>query len=153
MLSCRMVPFTFLLLFFADSSSTAWAKVQIKIREKHSLKGFFPFHVLSTAPGKAKGAELMPSDAPGQHHSVISFKQTVPHCFRKGKPPAPVGCAGTVLLRLQAAPIPVTYCKGVDPQHGRCLPATQCVTGINTSAGKAGSFPVDTILLCQDVDD
>lgn len=80
---------------------------------------------------------------PGQHHSVISFKQTVPHCFRKNKPPDPVGCAGTVLLRLQAAPIPATYCKGVDPQHGRCLPSTQRVMGINTLHGR----PVrDTIL-------
>ena len=48
--------------------------------------------------------------------------------------------AGTVLLQLQAAPIPGNMLQGAGRQHDRCLPTTQYVADIHTFAGNAGSF-------------
>ena len=39
--------------------------------------------------------------------------------------------AGTVLLQLQAAPIPANMLQGAGRQHDRCLPTTQYVAGIH----------------------
>ena len=48
--------------------------------------------------------------------------------------------AGTVLLQLQAAPIPGNMLQGAGRQHDRCLPTTQYVADIHTFAGECGSF-------------
>lgn len=53
--------------------------------------------------------------------------------------------AGTVLLQLQAAPIPSNMLQGAGRQHDRCSPTTQYVTGLDTSAGKAVLCPVAMI--------
>ena len=71
---------------------------------------------------------------------IISFKQAVLHCFRKNKHPDQTNSVGTVLLYLQAAPVPGNMLQGAGRQHDWCSPTTQYVTGLDTSAGKAVLF-------------
>ena len=46
-----------------------------------------------------------------QHGSpcVLSFEQTIPHCFRKYKPSDQISSAGTILIQLQSGSIPAIY--------------------------------------------
>ena len=53
--------------------------------------------------------------------------------------------AGTVLLQLQAAPIPGNMLQGAGRQHDRCLPTTQYVAGIHTICWECRFIPVAVI--------
>jgi len=67
---------------------------------------------------------------------MTSFKLTIPHRFRKS-PPVQISSTHTALLRQQAGSPPDNIWHGVGRQHDWCLPTTQDVPGISTSAEKA----------------
>lgn len=70
---------------------------------------------------------------------VISFKEINPHRFQGSMPLTRISYAG-VTSSAASCSRPGNKWQGVDRQHGWCLPTTQQVTGISTSAGRAGSF-------------
>jgi len=67
---------------------------------------------------------------------MTSFKLAIPHRFRKS-PPVQISSAHTALLQQQAGSPPDNIWHGADRQHDWCLPTTQDVPGISTSAEKA----------------
>ena len=67
---------------------------------------------------------------------MTSFKLAISHRFRKS-PPVQISSAHTALLQQQAGSPPDNIWHGADRQHDWCLPTTQDVPGISTSAEKA----------------
>lgn len=55
---------------------------------------------------------------------VISFKRTIPHCFRKSKLLAPISRAGNSSSPATSRSRPGNILHGAGRQHGWCLPTT-----------------------------